>query len=56
MQITPSKIVTLFTILATLINPPLVLGLLGTEGRRMGLIIDEGLGTDALRVALFGRR
>ncbi|WP_168201757.1 hypothetical protein [Phreatobacter aquaticus] len=56
MQITASKIVLFFTMLVVLINPPMVLGLLGTEGKRMGHIIEEGLGTDTLRVSLFGRR
>jgi hypothetical protein len=56
MQITASKIVVFFTILVTLINPPMVLGILGTEGKRMGHIIEEGLGTDTMRIAVFGRR
>ena len=37
-------------------NPPLVLGLLGPEGRRAGMMLDESLGTDSMRIAVFGRR
>jgi hypothetical protein len=54
--LTPAKIVLFFGMIAVLMNPPMVLGLLGPEGRRMGNIIEGGLGTDTMRVALFGRR
>lgn len=53
---TPPKIIVFFTLLCVLMNPPVVLGLLGPEGRRYGQMIEEGLGTDSLRLALFGRR
>jgi len=33
-----------------------MLGLFGSEGRRVGHMIEEGLGTEAVRIALFGRR
>ena len=33
-----------------------MLGLLGPEGRRAGLLIDESLGTDNFRIAVFGKR
>jgi len=53
---TPAKIVLFFTTVLVLMNPPLMLGLLGPEGRRAGLLIDESLGTDHLRIAVFGKR
>ncbi len=56
MRMTPSKIVLASTILLVLAHPPLTLGLFGPEGRRAGLIIDDALGTDQLRIAMFGRR
>ena len=56
MQLTPAKIVFFFMSLLVLMNPPMILGLLGPEGRRAGLMIDENLGTDSFRIAMFGRR
>lgn len=56
MQLTPAKIVLFFVSVLVLMNPPLILGLLGAEGRRAGLMIDESLGTDQMRIAMFGRR
>ncbi|MFN3855653.1 MAG: hypothetical protein ACK4M0_14775 [Phreatobacter sp.] len=56
MEMTPPRIIAFFTVLCTLINPPVVLGLFGPEGRRVGHVIEEGLGTEAVRIALFGRR
>ncbi|MDP3547880.1 hypothetical protein ACJ4V0_10910 [Phreatobacter sp. HK31-P] len=56
MQLSPAKIVFFFMSLLVLMNPPLVLGLLGSEGRRAGMLIDENLGTDSMRIAVFGRR
>lgn len=56
MRLTASKIVLFFTTILVLMNPPMVLGLLGPEGRRVGNVIEEGLGTDTMRIALFGRR
>jgi len=55
-QMTPAKIVLFFTCVLVLMNPPLMLGLLGPEGRRAGLLIDESLGTDNFRIAVFGKR
>jgi hypothetical protein len=56
LKLTPAKIVIFFTFVVVLMHPPMVLGLLGPEGRRMGNMIEEGLGTDTMRVAVFGRR
>ncbi len=56
MQLTPAKIVLFFVSVLVLMNPPLMLGLLGPDGRRAGLMIDESLGTDHMRIAVFGRR
>lgn len=56
MQLTPVKIVLFFLSLLVFMNPPLMLGLLGPDGRRAGLMIDESLGIDQVRIALFGRR
>jgi hypothetical protein len=55
-KLTPAKIVLFFGMIVVLLNPPMVLGLLGPEGRRMGHVIEDGLGTDTMRIALFGRR
>jgi hypothetical protein len=55
-QLSPAKIVFFFMSLLVLMNPPLVLGLLGPEGRRAGMMLDESLGTDSMRIAVFGRR
>ncbi len=56
MKVTPAKILLFFMSLLVFMNPPLVLGLFGPDGRRAGLMIDESLGTDQMRIALFGRR
>jgi hypothetical protein len=55
-KLTPAKIVLFFGVILVLLNPPMVLGLLGPEGRRMGTVIEDGLGTHTMRIALFGRR
>lgn len=53
---TPTRIVLFFAALLVLINPPIVLGMFGQEGRRIGIAIEEGLGTASLRIAVWGRR
>jgi hypothetical protein len=55
-KLTPAKIVMFFGMTVIMLNPPMVLGLLGPEGRRMGNIIEEGIGTDTMRIAVFGKR
>ncbi|WP_170181704.1 hypothetical protein [Phreatobacter stygius] len=53
---TSTRIVMFFMVILVLINPPMVLGLFGTEGRRVGVAIEDGLGTASLRIAMWGRR
>ncbi|MBN8941775.1 MAG: hypothetical protein J0H01_19870 [Rhizobiales bacterium] len=56
MTMTPMRIVVFFSALIVLLNPPMVLGMFGSEGRRLGVVIEEGLGTASLRIAMWGRR
>ncbi|MEI8147230.1 MAG: hypothetical protein WCH83_17395 [Alphaproteobacteria bacterium] len=51
-----TRLVVVLVLILIVGHPPLVLGMFGPEGRRMGEIIDRALGTDDLRLRVFGVR
>lgn len=50
------KLLVVLAVIVIMINPPLVFGVLGPEGHKIGLIIDDALGVKNFRGAVFGLR